>query len=343
MACSIHCARNYANSKSVPDALSELAMAQDEFSIIDRYFARVGKTGANSLLGIGDDAAVVSVPSGYQLVVSMDTLVSGVHFAADTSAADIAYKSLAVNLSDLAAMAATPSWFLLSLTLPQIDQDWLSQFSNELKQTADGFNLQLIGGDTCRGPLAISIQIAGLVPDDSYVSRAGARVGDLVLVSGELGNAALGLAYRQAVLDLPRSLRAKCELALNRPRPRLELTAFLREFASAAIDISDGLQADLGHLLDASHCGASILRQRLPVDDWIRRNDAWHYALGAGDDYEICCCIAAADKNEIEDWNQAHPDCRLSLIGEITEAGYSLHDGQDLIDLANSPGYRHFD
>lgn len=318
-------------------------MAQDEFAIIERYFSDIGKPAANLALGMGDDAAVVEVPSNEQLVISMDTLLSGVHFPSDTSPADIAYKSLAVNLSDLAAMAATPAWFLLALTLPQNDATWLHQFAHGLRQAAESFELQLIGGDTCHGELSISIQIAGLVPSGRYVTRARARPGDLILVTGELGNAALGLAHKQGEIDLPRNLQAKCLLALNRPQPRLELIPFLREYASAAIDISDGLQGDLGHVLKASSCGAEIVQLALPVNDWIKQQEAYHYALAAGDDYEICCCVPTKHRTEIESWNREHPHCRLSKIGEITESGYLLRAGEHLIDLGNAQGYQHFD
>ena len=317
-------------------------MAQDEFAIIERYFSNIGKPAANVALGIGDDAAVVEVPPAEQLVVSMDTLVSGVHFPPDTNPADIAYKALAVNLSDLAAMAATPAWFLLALTLPHNDHTWLHQFASGLSQTAETFKLQLIGGDTCHGELSISIQIAGLVPSSCYVTRRHASLGDLILVTGELGNAALGLAHHQGKIDLPPNLQAKCLLALNRPQPRLELIPFLREYASAAIDISDGLQGDLAHLLKASGCGAKIMQHALPVNAWIGQQNCYDYALAAGDDYEICCCVPAVHQVEVDSWNREHPDCRLSIIGEIVEAGYFINDGETLINLDAARGYQHF-
>jgi thiamine-monophosphate kinase len=318
-------------------------MAHDEFAIIEQYFCGIGGSSANAVLAVGDDAAVVDVPPGEQLVVSMDTLVGGIHFPIDTCATDIAYKALAVNLSDLAAMAASPAWFLLSLTLPENDSAWLGRFANGLRQAADKFDLQLVGGDTCRGDLSITIQIAGLVPSGRFVTRRHASPGDLILVSGELGNAGLGLAQKQGRVDLPRDLQTKCLQALNRPQPRLELTPFLREFASAAIDISDGLQGDLAHVLKASGCGASISRDAIPVNAWIKQQQAYHYALGAGDDYEICCCVAARHRGEIENWNLGHPQCRLTAIGEVTESGYVLQEGEQLIDLTNLRGYRHFD
>ncbi len=315
----------------------------NEFAIIEQYFTRIGKTADSTILGIGDDAAVVEVPAGQQLVVSMDTLIEGTHFPQNTSPVDIAYKSLAVNLSDLAAMGASPAWFLLSLSLEDNDPKWLSQFADSLNQTASTFGLQLIGGDTCHGKLAISIQIAGHVPRGQYVERRGAVVGDIILVSGELGNAALGLAHKSGKVELEPVLQKKCELALNRPQPRLELTPFLREFASSAIDISDGLVGDLKHILDASDCGASLARAALPVDAWIEQHDAYEYALDAGDDYEICCTLPARFRGEVDNWNHAHPQCRLTPVGEITQAGYHLRDAERLIDLSRRQGFRHFD
>ncbi len=318
-------------------------MAQDEFGIIQQYFTDIGKPGTGTVLGIGDDAAVIEVTPGYQQVVSMDTLICGVHFPVDTDPADIACKALAVNLSDLAAMAATPSWFLLSLSLPQGDPDWLGQFADGLRQMADRFGVQLIGGDTCRASLSITIQIAGLVPAGKYVSRAGAQPGDLVVVSGQLGNAGLGLAHLQGRIELPETLQSRCLQALNRPQPRLQLVDFLREFASAAIDISDGLRGDLAHILNASHCGARIDQEALPVDPWLKQQALHDYALSAGDDYEICFSLPPEHRAEVDAWNRQQPDCPLSIIGEMTGSGFILQVDDDFVDLAPQGGFRHFD
>jgi thiamine-monophosphate kinase len=295
------------------------------------------------VLGIGDDAAVIQVPAGWQQVVSMDTLIAGVHFPVDTAPADIACKALAVNLSDLAAMAAEPAWFMLSLSLPRFDAAWLQAFSESLRQSAAEFGLQLIGGDTCRGELSISVQISGLVPAGKYVSRAGARPGDLVVVSGQLGNAGLGLAFLQQRIDLPPDFRSLCLQALNCPRPRLELAQFLRAYASAAIDVSDGLQGDLGHILQASQCGAIIDQAALPVDPWLAQQELYSYALGAGDDYEICCTVASQHSSRIDEWNRQQPGCPLSIIGKVTAGGYTLQAGGNTIDLTRSRGFRHFE
>ena len=278
-----------------------------------------------------------------QAVMSIDTLISGVHFPKNTSAADIAYKSLAVNLSDLAAMAATPAWFLVSLSLPDYDETWLDEFSSSLKEIAQTFQLELIGGDTCRGPLSITIQITGLVSKDRYVTRSGARPGDKILVSGMLGSAALGLAHSQKRIKLPKSIAGICLGALNRPLPRLELVEFLSRYASAAIDLSDGLVGDLAHILKLSNVGAKVNRASLPVLAWIKENKAYQYALSGGDDYEICLSLPREHWARVVQWNQQYPDCRLSEIGEICESGYTLIQGKQTIDLDDWQGYQHFD
>ena len=318
-------------------------MTINEFALIQSYFTGIGAPNPGTRLTVGDDAAVCSIPSGQQLVTSIDTLVSGVHFLADAEPADIACKALAVNLSDLAAMAAEPAWFLLSLTMPTVNTAWIEAFSAALAESAQTYGIELIGGDTCRGELSITIQISGLVPESQYVTRAGARPGDLIVVSGSLGTAALGLAHLQGEIRLPDHNRVKCVNALLRPHPRLELVTYLRQHATAAIDISDGLQADLGHLLQASGCGAVIERSLLPVNDWIRDHGAYHLAMNAGDDYEICCCIKAEARSSIDTWNRASPQCPLTVIGEVSEAGFTLLVDGKQSDLSDQPGFQHFD
>jgi len=318
-------------------------LSLNEFSLIKRYFADTGNTRFAPILSQGDDAAVIEVPSGMQAVMSMDTLINGVHFPKGTSAADVAYKSLAVNLSDLAAMGATPAWFLLSLSLPDNNESWLHDFSSSLKEVAETFQLELVGGDTCRGPLSITIQITGLVQRNRYVTRSGARPGDKILVSGLLGNAALGLAHAQKRLKLPKSIAEICLGALNRPCPRIELVEFLSRYASAAIDVSDGLIGDLAHILKLSDVGAKINQASLPVPAWIIENNAYQYALSGGDDYEICLTLPRQHWPRVVQWNQQHPDCRLSEIGEITDSDYTLVQAKETIDLCDWQGYRHFD
>ena len=318
-------------------------MAGDEFAIIKRHFGDIGQARPDTVLGIGDDAAVVEPRPGYQQVLSLDTLIAGVHFPADTAPADIGYKALAVNLSDLAAMAAEPAWFLLSLTLPDADEAWLEGFATGLADCAADRELQLIGGDTCSGELSVSIQIIGQVPNDRFVGRSDAKSGDRVVVSGRLGDAGLGLAHLQGRIALPSSIADDCIAALNRPRPRLELTPLLRDCASAAIDISDGLQGDLGHILSCSGCGAVIDRAALPVRDFIREQGCYDFALGAGDDYELCFTLPERHLPQIDEWNRQWPHCPLTIIGEITPADFILRSGDDTIDLRNSSGFRHFE
>ncbi|MFT5224937.1 MAG: thiamine-monophosphate kinase [Polaribacter sp.] len=315
----------------------------NEFSLIERFFSNTGKSCFPVRLSQGDDAAIVDVPVGKQLVLSVDTLISGVHFPEQTSAADIAHKSLVVNLSDLAAMAATPAWFLLSITLPKFDEAWLAEFSSSLKDTSNQYQIELIGGDTCRGPLSITIQITGLVDKNNYVDRKGAKLGDLILVTGKLGNAALGLAHLQKRITLPPDLIQSCVAALNRPSPRLELTDFLTNYASAAIDLSDGLVGDLRHILDQSQKGAVIRRDALPVNDWILSQQAYDFALTGGDDFELCFTIPAKYQSVVDDWNLKNPQCKLTEIGEITGSGYELVSNHQTEDLNHWQGYQHFE
>jgi len=317
-------------------------MPKSEFSLIERYFANTGRTQYSTRLSQGDDAAIVEIPQGKQVVMSVDTLVSGIHFPEQSSAADIAHKALAVNLSDLAAMGAKPAWFLLSITLPEVNEVWLAEFSTSLKNIAEQYEIELIGGDTCRGPLSITVQVTGLVDKDRYLTRSGAKIGDLILVSGELGNAALGLAFLQGKIRLPEALQEMAVQALNRPTPCLCLTDFLQEYASAAIDISDGLVGDLKHILDKSSVGAVIRQADLPVNNWIKQNNAYQYALSGGDDYKLCLAIPSRYRHQISTWNQANPDCPLHEIGEIIESGYYLVSDDQTIDLTNSKGYQHF-
>ena len=317
-------------------------MRNSEFSLIAQYFSDTGPKRDFTVLSQGDDAAVIEVPAGYQLVMSIDTLIAGVHFPAQTAPSDIAHKALAVNLSDLAAMAAKPACFLLSISLPVIDETWLSEFSASLKKLASQYGIELIGGDTCQGPLSITVQVNGLVSKNRYITRSGARPGELIAVSGQLGNAAAGLAYSRAEITLPDPLQSKCLDALNRPVPRLCLSEFLQQYATSAIDISDGLAGDLRHIINKSRTGATIYRDKLPVNDWIRTNSLFNYALAGGDDYELCFTLAEKHADKIDDWNQQNKECALTVIGEITDSGYWLNDGRELIDMQSFQGYQHF-
>ncbi|VAW78114.1 Thiamine-monophosphate kinase, partial [hydrothermal vent metagenome] len=262
-------------------------MPDSEFDIIERYFQRSQPMRDDVLLGIGDDAALLRVPAGKQLVVAVDTLVAGRHFPKQTSAADIGHKALAVNLSDLAAMGATPAWATLALTLPTADTAWLQAFSSGFFQLADEYAITLIGGDTTRGPLSITVQVHGFVEPGRALQRSTARPGDAVYVSGTLGEAACAL---QKILadEMPEAALLQ---RLNRPQPRVALGQSLAGLASAAIDISDGLLADLGRLLTASSCGATLWPDRLPCSSALQHlpaGQARDCQFNGGDDYELC-------------------------------------------------------
>jgi len=233
-----------------------------EFDIIRRYFQE--KTHRNDIvrIGIGDDAAVLNIQTDTNLVVAVDTLVAGVHFPLNTTPHDIGFKALAVNLSDLAAMGATPCWMTLALTLPQADELWLSEFSKGLFVLADKFHVALGGGDTTQGPLTISIQVGGVVTKDKALLRSGAKPGDVILVTGMLGDAARGLQLlQQQDSDIPDEYLAQ----LNRPSPRIAAGQQLLDVATACIDISDGLYSDLSHITTASGVGAIIELEPLPL------------------------------------------------------------------------------
>ncbi len=313
-----------------------------EFSLIEDYFsAQARRRPTPALLGIGDDGAVLEIPPRQQLVVTMDTLVAERHFPATTDPVDIGWKSLAVNVSDLVAMAATPFYFLLSLTLPAADDAFLRGFSRGLFEAADAFGIALVGGDTCKGPLSISIQASGLVSRQQFVTRSGARPGDHILLSGCVGAAALGLESIRQGLTLSAAQQASCAHALNRPQPRLDLIEPLRRYASAAIDVSDGLVADLGHILEQSGVGAELVQSRIPACDGVIESNRLDLALGGGDDYEIVFTVAEAHMPALL---QDAADVGLALfdIGLITTSGYFMRQGSARMDLSTTRGFDHF-
>lgn len=298
-------------------------------------------------MGIGDDCALLRPPAGMDLAVTVDTLVEGVHFPATTTPADLGHKALAVNLSDLAAMGAEPAWATLALTLPAADERWLTGFAAGFLGLAQDFGLQLVGGDTTRGPLAVTVQVHGFIPPGMALTRGGASEGDLIFVTGPLGTAGLALRELQegAGLDADaRSLALKC---LHRPEPRVAAGVALRGLASAAIDVSDGLLADLGHILAASGVGARLELERLPVAgelyDTLARAGAWHLPLTAGDDYELCFTVPRHLERVVERvLKRTHcpQGCR---IGEIeAESGLRLVGPEGPVDAPDRAGWEHF-
>ncbi|MDE2247275.1 MAG: thiamine-phosphate kinase [Xanthomonadaceae bacterium] len=320
-----------------------------EFDLIELIRQRTAQARDDVRLGIGDDAAVLAVPAGQELLVAIDTLVESVHFPRGTAAADIGWKALAVNLSDLAAMGATPAWALLALTLPQADPAFVEGFAAGFAQLAQPHRLALVGGDTTQGPLCISVAVHGFVPPGRALTRAGASVGDAVLVTGTLGDAAAGLhALQQPRRDDDPHARARDFLIarLNRPQPRLAAGTALRAQASACIDISDGLLADLGHLCRASGVGAEIDAALLPRSPaLLQRHDdatALHFALGGGDDYELCFSVPAHRLADVQA-DLARLGCGVTRIGRIV-AGDGVrvrgHDGAWL--PTGRQGWEHF-
>ncbi|MEO8740978.1 MAG: thiamine-phosphate kinase [Casimicrobiaceae bacterium] len=266
--------------------------ALGEFELIERFFRRPARS---AVLGIGDDAALIAPSPGCELAMSVDMLVSGRHFFADVDPTALGHKTLAVNLSDLAAMGATPRWALLAGALPVADPVWLGAFAQGLFALADAHHVDLIGGDTTQGPLTLCVTIVGEVAAGHALRRSGARPGDSIWVSGSLGDAALALAHLQGHIELDAADFRSCERALLWPEPRVVLGRRLLGMASAAIDVSDGLTGDLGHVLQASGVGALLGLEALPCSNAMRRQlsgaareTALRCLLAGGDDYELC-------------------------------------------------------
>ena len=320
-------------------------MISSEFDIIRRYFSQQQSFRADVNLGIGDDAALLQPPADQMLVVTTDTLVSGVHFPENTDAVSVGYKVLAVSLSDLAAMGAEPAWMTLAITLPQSDENWLTDFARGLFSLAQEHNIQLVGGDTTRGPLSITVQAMGFVPQQQALMRSGAKAGDGIYVTGTLGDAGAGLKLIKKELSAEEAIAHELHDRLNRPTPRVAAGLALRELASAVIDISDGLSSDLGHILEASHVGADIMIEALPLSNAFRSlklENAWQLAVSAGDDYELCFTVPAEREQSVQQQLDTK-GIQWTRIGVITsQPGLRWHDkaGNEL-SLTNS-GYDHF-
>ena len=302
-----------------------------EFSLIETYFAEsaLDTHHANVILGIGDDAAILDVPPEQHLLVSTDTLVSGVHFFPDVSPADLAYKALAVNLSDMAAMGASPTWVSLALTLPKLPSHWVSEFAASFLQTCEQYGVALVGGDTTSGPLSISVTIHGLVPKGDAIRRSGAQIGDGIYVSGTLGDAAAGLNIL-ALHNQQNGCDPSHQYLIQRllkPTPRILLAEQLRGVATSCLDLSDGLAGDIKHILKASSVGAQIEINALPCSPellkYVSEQQAQEYALTGGDDYELCFTVSEVDAKKLEQIAQ-HCGVRITKIGCITECDKEL-------------------
>lgn len=313
-----------------------------EFNLIAKYFTRPTPSAD---LGGGDDAALLRVRDGHQLAISVDMLVAGTHFFHDAAPYAIGWKSMAVNISDMAAMGATPKWATLAIALPEINEPWLAEFSRGLFACADQFKVDLIGGDTTRGPLNISVQIMGEVPINKAMRRDGAKPDDDIWVSGRLGTAALGLAHLQNKVTLDNETAAHCLLALHQPSPRVALGLALRAKANSCIDVSDGLLADLGHILEASDLGATIMLDNIACHDYLRSHldepIIQQCILAGGDDYELVFTAPKTQREFIQHLS-LQLSLPLSLIGQITQhAGLQVLYKQQKLDISKK-GFDHF-
>lgn len=310
-----------------------------EFDCIRQFFAAQGLVRDDVTLGIGDDAAIVSLSSHQECVVAMDTIVAGRHFFADASAASIGHRALAINLSDLAAMGAIPAWFTLSITMPQIDEAWLTDFSQALFSLANQHDCQLIGGDTTQGPLAITVQAHGLVQHGQALRRDGACVGDAIAVTGQLGAPSYAVAHYNATLAEP--LRH----ALEYPQPQIDAGLILNNYAHSAIDISDGLLGDLGHITTASHVAATVQADAIPIAaslSTLSREQALPYALNGGDDYQLCFTLAQ-EKISVCQQALAAINVDMHVIGSIDEGEgvRVLNSAGEAMTIAQS-SFQHF-
>jgi len=290
----------------------------NEFDLIREYFTWPIKD-PSVTLGVGDDAALFSLNQGYQLVTTTDTLIEGVHFSASSPAKDIAHKSLAVNLSDIAAMGAKAKYFTLAITLPKIDQFWLKEFSDSLRQLSMHYEVSLIGGDTTKGALTITITMIGIVESSKAMTRSGARPGDGVYVSGTIGDA--GFCFWKLSNGLvPSNQEIK---RLNCPTPRIELGLVLKNLASACIDVSDGLEQDLSHILKASSVGAVIEVEKIPISEallsHVNDTNDWSIPLCGGDDYELCFTVPE-DNEEVLTMVSESCNVNITKIGVVSES-----------------------
>jgi len=316
-------------------------MPISEFEIIARYFSRVRPLRDDVVLGIGDDAALLQVPAGYQLVVAVDTLVAGRHFPQHIDAFDIGYKSLAANLSDLAAMGASPAWATLSLTLPEADERWLTAFAEGFFQLATQYRVDLVGGDTTRGPLSITVQLSGMVETGKALRRDSACPGQKLFVTGTPGDAAYALKQLEAGGTADPDLLRR----LNRPEPRVDFGLALADTGAAAIDISDGLLADLGHIIYASHCGVTLWVDRLPRSRALQAmpfEEVLSCQLNGGDDYELCVALNADQAERLREI-AARQQLPLTEIGVIEpQPGIRCQRDDGSIFLPHGHGYDHF-
>ena len=310
-------------------------MPLSEFSLIQRFFTYQTVKNISTRLSIGDDCALLSLPDGYELAVTTDTMVESVHFFAGTDPEQLGHKLLAVNLSDLASMGAAPVSVTLALTLPNIDESWLTAFAKGFLELAERYSVDLIGGDTTSGPLTLTVQAMGLVQQGKALMRSSAKPGDFIYLTGSLGDAGLGLKINQGYHCANPDVALK---RFNQPDPQIETGLALIGIANACIDVSDGLAGDLGHILEQSHVGACLYWDELPLSDaviaYINDTGDWSMPLIAGDDYELCFTVSPERAAQLD------VNCRKIGVIESTP-GLRLHKSGTVQPL-NTKGYEHF-
>lgn len=316
-----------------------------EFELIRHYFTEQVVKRKDVHLGIGDDCALVTPPERQHIAVTTDTLVAGVHFPMNTSARAIGHKSIAVNLSDLAAMGAEPSWISLAITLPEVDEQWIDDFCVGVFELCEFYNVQLIGGDTTQGPLSISVTAQGFVPFDKHISRSGAKAGDWLYVTGEIGGAALALQHIQGKVKLAPEYQDEIIKRLDFPKARILAGQALREYATSAIDLSDGLVADLEHICKASGVGANIVLDDLPIPvalpETIGLEKAYDMALKGGDDYELLFSVAEDNRVGMETV-LANSGNKFTCIGQLNGSDKITTTLNSKPVTLNVKGFQHF-
>jgi thiamine-monophosphate kinase len=317
-----------------------------EFELIAQCFSQSGRARTDVPIGVGDDGAVLQVRDGFDLVVTTDTMVEGVHFFPDVDPRALGHKLVAVNVSDLAAMGAEPCWLSLALTLPKVDTPWLQAFAEGLSETADYYNCQLVGGDTTRGPLTLTLSAKGIVPRGKAITRSNAKVGDYIYVTGTLGDAALGLKLVQAQVEVSKKHRAHILQRFHYPTARVAIGQALRNIASSAMDISDGLCGDLPHILARSKVGATVDVAKIPMSQALKDSCDWQAALqcalSGGEDYELLFTVPENKRGSLEVLLSPY-GVPVTCIGRITGAAGKLelrHLDQPFV--YQHQGYEHF-
>lgn len=295
-----------------------------EFELIKRFFTEQAIQRKDVLLGIGDDCALISPSERQNIAITTDTLVAGVHFPHQTSAKAIGHKAIAVNLSDLAAMGAEPAWISLAITMPEVDPLWIEEFCNSVFELCEFYNVQLIGGDTTQGPLSITVTAQGLTPIDKHITRSGAKAGDWLYVTGEIGDSALALKYLMGEVEIAHQYRDEVQKKFDFPTPRILAGQALREYASSAIDLSDGLASDLAHICEASGVGANIVLEDLPISNALRDSvgieSSFELALTGGDDYELLFTVSEDNRVGMET-AIANSGTTITCIGQLNGTG----------------------